>query len=80
MSELTDVSLCFHHKVGEQTVAWHHLEDFYNIDSRSVIRMAPKLTRRHFDLPPFTNMRVKLATQVFSHSVAAGKKAVTPYC
>lgn len=34
--------------------------------------MAPKLTEKHIHLPPFTNMRVKLATQDFSHSVAAG--------
>ena len=54
-------------------MSWKHLEDFYLQDKRNVIRMAPKLTERHIHLPPFTNMSVKLATQVFSHSVAAGK-------
>ena len=34
--------------------------------------MAPKLTAKHTDLPPFAPLRVKLATQVLSHSVAAG--------
>ena len=42
--------------------------------------MAPKLTERHIYLPPFTNMRVKLATQVFSHSVAAGTKTHFIHC
>jgi len=34
--------------------------------------MAPRLTDKHFNLPPFMNMRVNLAAQVLSHSVAAG--------
>ena len=34
--------------------------------------MAPKLTGRHIALPPFGAMRVNLAAQVLSHSVAAG--------
>ena len=34
--------------------------------------MAPKLTSRHIDLPTFAPLRVKLATEVLSHSVAAG--------
>lgn len=53
-------------------MSWKQLEDFYNQDCRSANHMAPKLTEKHIHLPPFTNMRVKLATQDFSHSVAAG--------
>ena len=34
--------------------------------------MAPKLTDDHIHLPMFTKMRVNLAAQVLSHSVAAG--------
>ena len=34
--------------------------------------MAPKLTDKHIDLPPFMSVRVNLAAQVLSHSVAAG--------
>ena len=34
--------------------------------------MAPKLTSKHIDLPPFAPLRVKLATQILSHLVAAG--------
>lgn len=57
-------------------MSWKHVEDFFNLDKRSAIRMAPKLTERHIHLPPFSNMRVKLDTQVFSHSVAAGTKCI----
>ncbi len=60
------------HKAAEHEVTWRHLEDFFNLDRRSAIQMAPKLTEQHIHLPPFTNMWVKLATWVFSHSVAAG--------
>ena len=34
--------------------------------------MAPKLTDKHITLPPFATMRVNLAAQILSHSVAAG--------
>ena len=40
------------------------------------IRMAPKLTDKHITLPPFTAMRVNLALQVLSHSVAASINAL----
>lgn len=51
---------------------WEHVEQFYSFDSSLPIRMAPKVSEKHINLPPFTAMRVKLATQVLSHSVAAG--------
>lgn len=55
-----------------QTVCWNHVSEFYAFDKNLPIRMAPRLTDKHLDLPPFTNMRVNLAAQVLSHSVAAG--------
>ena len=58
--------------MGETNIRWQYVEEFYELDSSLPIRMAPKLTRKHIDLPPFSAMRVKLATQVLSHSVAAG--------
>ena len=36
------------------------------------IRMAPKPTDKHVTLPPFAAVKVNLATQILSHSVAAG--------
>ena len=58
--------------MGEKIVSWQHIVDFYNIDKMQMIQMAPKLKERHIELPPFSAMRVNLAAQVLSHSVAAG--------
>ena len=58
--------------VDGNMVQWKHIQDFYRADSRLPIRMAPKLTYKHIELPPFAPLSVKLATQVLSHSVAAG--------
>ena len=59
-------------KTQEGVVLWKYIVDFYNIDCKNSVRMAPKLTNRHINLPPFANLRVKYATQVLSHSVSAG--------
>jgi hypothetical protein len=53
-------------------ILWKHIEQFHNFDKTLSIRMAPRLTDKHLNLPPFTSMRVPLAAQVLSHSVAAG--------
>lgn len=62
--------------LGDQSVSWQYIEAFYNFDKDMKIRMAPKLTERHISLPPFTSMRVSLAAQVLSHTVAAGINAL----
>ena len=54
------------------TIDWWHIVNFYNFDKGNDIRLAPKLSDDHITLPMFTKMRVKLAAQVLSHSVAAG--------
>lgn len=54
------------------TVNWQHMETFYHADKQSPVRIAPKLTDKHISLPPFANLKVKYATQVLSHSIAAG--------
>ena len=59
-------------EVEGQDVLWSYVEEFFNRDSENHIRLAPRLTQKHISLPPFTPMRVYLATQVLSHSVAAG--------
>ncbi|GFN89953.1 transposable element p transposase [Plakobranchus ocellatus] len=58
-------------KCGTSEVSWKYVEAFYAHDCKLPIRMAPKLTDKHIKLPPFAALRVKLATQVMSHSVAA---------
>ena len=57
---------------GTKAIKWQYIAQFYEFDSRLGIRMAPKLTDFHINLRPFAKMRVHLATQVLSHTVAAG--------
>lgn len=64
--------VCFT-QIGPKKIEWGHFDRFYRLDKQNAVRMAPKITERHVTLPPFMNMRVRLATQVFSHTVAAGK-------
>jgi len=42
------------------------------LDKNQKPRLAPKLNKIHMNLPPFSPMRVCLATQIFSHSVSSG--------
>ena len=58
--------------VNGKKISWQYIEKFYDEDCKLPIRMAPKLTKKHIIIPPFKGMSVKLATQIFSHSVAAG--------
>jgi len=58
--------------IGDKQVKWYWIQRFWKLDCRRVSRMAPKLTKFHFYLKDFSNMKVKLATQVFSQSVFAG--------
>ena len=52
--------------------SWSYIREFYNKDSKMIPRLAPKLTKKCVTLPPFSNMRVCLATRALSHSVASG--------
>lgn len=54
-----------------KTVSWKYLHSLYNIDKQNPVRLAPKLTESHLEPGPLLSMRVKLATQVFSHQVSA---------
>ena len=59
------------------TAQWIFIEKFYEEDSQRNCRLAPKLTQKHVSLPPFGKMKVKLAAQVFSNSVAAAIETYT---
>jgi hypothetical protein len=50
---------------------WSHIATFYEHDSKQYFKLAPKLTDIHITLPAFTNMSVKIAAQVLSHTVSA---------
>ena len=56
----------------DKDVSWDCIQHFYQLDSEMPIRFAPKLTKKHIDLPPFAPLRVNLAAQVLSHSVSTG--------
>jgi len=59
-------------QIDDRKVSWQYIVDFYQRDSKQKLRLAPRLSDRHLNLPPFAGMRVRLAAQIFSHSVAAG--------
>lgn len=51
---------------------WADIDAFFKLDEQQRFRLAPRLTKKHIELPAFTKMKVKLAAQVISRSVAAG--------
>ena len=53
-------------------VSFKHIEDFYNIDQKLLVRCAPKLTDAHITASGLNSMKVSLAAQLFSRTVAAG--------
>lgn len=58
-------------KINEDLVDKKHLDNFYNYDSKCNLRMASKLTYFHIYPGLFDKMKVRLAAQVFSATVAA---------
>ena len=63
------ISYNFH--VEDKVASWKDIEALYKIDSNNAIRCCPKLTSKHMYPNSFLKMKMKLATQVLSHSVAA---------
>lgn len=59
-------------KIDNEYTDNKYLIEFYNKDSKLNLRLTPKLTNAHIYPGPFEKMRVFLAAQVFSESVAAG--------
>ena len=51
-------------------ILWSHISQFYFDDLDSGLKMLPKLTSDHFNLTPYSVMRVHLAAQVLSDTVA----------
>jgi hypothetical protein len=66
-------------QTGEDTiVSWNDVVRFFKLEQEAGttgVRAAPKLSDKHLNLGPFAKMSVKLAKQVFSHSVKAGMVA-----
>lgn len=61
--------------IGDDKISWNDIVSLYKIDLTSrTARACPKLTNRHIFPNNFEKMRVKLAMQVFSHTVASALK------
>ena len=58
-------------KFGNLVASWKDIEAFYNKDKSLQIRSAHKLTNKYIHPNNFNKMKVKYATQVLSHTVAA---------
>lgn len=56
--------------IGQEVVDWAHVTKLYHSTHELRLRLAPKLTERHIYQKPFSNMKVKRATQVLSASVS----------
>ena len=54
-----------------KTAKFKYVRKLYEIDSLKPIRAVPRLKEEHFTLPRGKKMKVILACQIFSHSVAA---------
>ena len=50
---------------------WAHIEEFFKQDQTLPTKLAPKRTEKHLHPNGFTKMKVKLASQIFSHTVSA---------
>ena len=58
-------------KFGQYTATWQDILNFYNKDKELQIKAAPKLTDKHIRPKNFAKIKVKYATQILSHTVAA---------
>ncbi|XP_074040070.1 uncharacterized protein [Leptinotarsa decemlineata] len=56
---------------GNRT-SWSHIKYFYEQDKKLAFRCAPKLTDSHISPTNFEKMKVKLAKQIISNTVASG--------
>ena len=56
----------------DRIASWIFIKEFFARDKNENFRVAPKLTDIHIHPNSFQRMKVSLATQVMSHSVAAG--------
>ena len=56
----------------KKVASWKDVEALYANDKAQSIRCCPKLTDNHIHPNGFKKIKVKLATQVLSHTVAAG--------
>lgn len=56
-----------------------HLTNFYNFDKTQQHQLAPKLTDFHLNPKSYQKTRIKIASQIFSHSVVSGMTTLVSY-
>ena len=57
------------------TASWDDIKKLFELEKQKLVRLAPKISEKHVEPPPiWGKMKVKLATQVLSHSVSAAIK------
>lgn len=61
-------------KAGTNRINFKHYERLYNAEKDSHLKIVPKLTSSHIKPSKLEKMNVRLATQLFSRSVAIGPK------
>eukprot|EP00745_Piridium_sociabile_P001644 TRINITY_DN11012_c0_g1_i1.p1 TRINITY_DN11012_c0_g1~~TRINITY_DN11012_c0_g1_i1.p1 ORF type:complete len:747 (+),score=148.19 TRINITY_DN11012_c0_g1_i1:561-2801(+) len=73
-NNFTSKDIIFSLNGKQMTAKWSHLQAMFALDSSKPVRCVPRLTESHFTLPRGKKMKVLLACQIFSHSVAAALK------
>ena len=65
-----------------EIISWKYIEKVFEIESAkpNMLRLAPKLTKQHIELPAFSKMKVKRAAQIFSNTVQAAMMTYRPIC
>ena len=59
-------------------IVWRHISDLYHSDLESGLKLLPRLTNDHVKLTTYSKMKVRLAVQVLSYSVAAVLRKFSP--
>ena len=59
-------------ETNKGTISFDYIKNFYLLDQKNPVQCAPKLTDKHIFTEGMNLMKVSLAAQVFSSSVAAG--------
>ena len=64
--------LTYNFSVDGKLISFKYLAQMFEEEQKSTLRLAPKLTKHHFELKAFKKMNVRLAAQVLSRSSAVG--------
>ncbi len=66
--------MCLYIQVDDEFIGeYSYVKQFWNIEKKRPLRTAPRLTEHHVYPTGKHKMKVKYASQLLSHSTAAGK-------